>query len=69
MTWTFQQEAALTAIKAWLNDKNVTCHKAQGSQWDHLIVFDESNSFRENARAWAYTALTRSAEKLIWVLP
>ena len=22
MTWTFQQEAALTAIKAWLNDKN-----------------------------------------------
>ena len=42
----------------------ITVHKAQGSQWDHIILFDESWAFRENARQWLYTGITRAAETL-----
>jgi exodeoxyribonuclease-5 len=42
----------------------LTCHKAQGSQWPTVIVFDESSCFRQNARAWLYTAATRASEYL-----
>ena len=46
----------------------ITCHKAQGSQYDNLIVFDESGAFREDARRWRYTAVTRAAERLTLVI-
>lgn len=39
----------------------ITCHAAQGSQWDNVYVVDESNVFRENADRWLYTALTRAS--------
>lgn len=42
----------------------LTTHKAQGSQWNNVIVFDESFSFRNDADKWLYTAITRAAEKL-----
>ena len=42
----------------------ITCHKAQGSQWDDVIVHDESGSFREDAHRWLYTAITRAAKRL-----
>jgi len=42
----------------------LTCHKAQGSQWDNVVVFDEADVFREDARRWRYTAVTRAAERL-----
>ena len=42
----------------------LTVHKAQGSQWDDVIVFDESFAFREHRNRWLYTAVTRAAEKL-----
>lgn len=42
----------------------LTCHKAQGSQWDHVLVFDESHVFGENANKWLYTGLTRAAERV-----
>lgn len=42
----------------------LTCHKSQGSQWDHVLVVDESASFRENKWRWLYTAVTRAAEKV-----
>jgi exodeoxyribonuclease V len=45
----------------------LTVHKAQGSSWDHVTVVDDSAFFRENARLWLYTALTR-AEKGLTVL-
>lgn len=45
----------------------LTCHKSQGSQWDSLMVFDEAGAFREDAWRWRYTALTRAAEKVVWV--
>lgn len=42
----------------------ITCHKSQGSQWDDVIVFDESGAFREARSNWLYTAITRAAEKV-----
>lgn len=46
----------------------LTCHKCQGSQFDDVLVFDESSVFREDARKWAYTAVTRAAERITVVL-
>ena len=43
----------------------VTCHKAQGSEFDFVIVFDESWVFGEEQARWLYTAITRAKEKLI----
>ena len=45
----------------------ITCHKSQGSQWDEVIVHDDSGSFREDADKWLYTAITRAAERLVIV--
>lgn len=45
----------------------LTVHKAQGSQWDHIVLFDESYAFREHQKRWLYTALTRAAEQVIVV--
>jgi exodeoxyribonuclease V len=42
----------------------LTCHKAQGSQWDNVYIFDESFAFRDDRARWAYTALTRAAERV-----
>jgi exodeoxyribonuclease V len=42
----------------------LTTHKAQGSQWDNVMVFDESRSFREDRARWLYTAVTRAAKRL-----
>lgn len=46
----------------------LTCHKAQGSQWDKVLVFDESYIAREDHARWLYTAITRAAEKVEVVL-
>lgn len=46
----------------------ITCHKAQGSEWDDVIVIDESRVFRQDARKWLYTAITRAAERVTVVL-
>ena len=46
----------------------ITCHKSQGSQWDNVIVFNESGAFRDDAKRWLYTAATRAAEKLTVVM-
>lgn len=42
----------------------VTCHKAQGSEYDFVVVFDESRIFDDGAR-WLYTAITRAKKKLV----
>jgi exodeoxyribonuclease-5 len=46
----------------------ITCHKSQGSQWDSVIVFDESGAFREAHTNWLYTAITRAAERVTVVV-
>ena len=42
----------------------LTVHKAQGSQWDDVVLFDESGAFRDNRERWLYTGLTRAAERI-----
>lgn len=46
----------------------LTVHKAQGSQWNEVILFDESGAFREHRNRWLYTGVTRAAERLTIVL-
>ncbi len=45
----------------------ISCHKAQGSEFDNVIVFDESYAFKEDRNRWLYTAITRAKRKLILV--
>ncbi|MEX0853069.1 MAG: AAA family ATPase [Bauldia sp.] len=42
----------------------LTVHKAQGSQWDDVMLFDESVAFRENRGRWLYTGITRAAARI-----
>ncbi|MBB76551.1 MAG: ATP-binding protein [Planctomycetaceae bacterium] len=46
----------------------MTVHKAQGSQWDKVLVFDESHVFRNERSNWLYTAVTRAAKELTIVV-
>ena len=46
----------------------MTVHKAQGSQWDDLVLFDESFAFREHRSRWLYTGVTRAAERITIVM-
>lgn len=45
----------------------LTVHKAQGSQWDNVVLFDEGYMFREHRARWLYTGVTRAAERLTLV--
>lgn len=42
----------------------LTVHKSQGSQWNSVLLFDESAAFRADARRWLYTGITRAAQKV-----
>ena len=42
----------------------LTVHKAQGSQWDNVLIFDESRAFRQEKEKWLYTGITRAAKSL-----
>jgi exodeoxyribonuclease-5 len=42
----------------------LTVHTAQGSQWDNVVLMDQSMFFRENCRRWLYTGITRAAERI-----
>ncbi len=46
----------------------LTVHKAQGSQWDSVTLFDESFAFREHRARWLYTGITRAAKSLTLVM-
>jgi ATP-dependent exoDNAse (exonuclease V) alpha subunit len=46
----------------------LTVHKAQGSQWDSVYLFDESFVFREDRQRWLYTGVTRASEKITVVM-
>lgn len=45
----------------------ISCHKAQGSEFDNAVIFDESYAFKEDKSRWLYTAITRAKKKLILV--
>lgn len=45
----------------------VTCHKSQGSEWDHVWVYDEwMPPHIWDMKRWRYTAITRAAQKLTY---
>lgn len=46
----------------------LTVHKSQGSQWDSVVLFDESFAFAESRARWLYTGITRAAKKLTLVV-
>jgi exodeoxyribonuclease-5 len=46
----------------------LTVHKAQGSQWDDVVLFDESFAFPDNRARWLYTGITRAARRLTVVM-
>lgn len=41
-----------------------SCHKLQGSEFDKVVIIDESKRFQESDR-WLYTAITRAKKKLV----
>jgi exodeoxyribonuclease-5 len=44
----------------------ITAHKAQGSQWENVIVWDDGLGRNEiDRRRWLYTAITRAERGLV----
>jgi exodeoxyribonuclease-5 len=44
----------------------ITCHKAQGDEWDNVIVYEQVCD-KWDHRRWAYTAASRAKRGLIWI--
>lgn len=42
----------------------LTCHKMQGSQVDHAIVYVDKEHGSEDFKRWTYTAITRAVKKV-----
>lgn len=42
----------------------ITCHKAQGSEWNNVVIIDEYPPGWEHRREWIYTAITRAAKRV-----
>ena len=44
----------------------ITCHKAQGSTFDKVLIWEEEFPFnKEEHQRWLYTACTRPSDKLL----
>lgn len=44
----------------------VTCHKAQGDEWDNVMVFEQRCRGWEHKR-WTYTAASRAKAGIYWI--
>ena len=43
----------------------ITCHKAQGSQWENVVIYNEGfGRSREDYARWLYTGITRAVSGL-----
>ena len=42
----------------------ITVHKSQGSEFDDVALHDESPVFRQDAKRWLYTGITRASKHL-----
>jgi exodeoxyribonuclease-5 len=38
--------------------------QSQGSQWDDVVLFDESFAFRDSRARWLYMGITQAAKRL-----
>ena len=47
----------------------LTVHRAQGSEWKSVVLFDESKSFGDDRSKWLYTGITRASETIVVVRP
>ncbi len=50
----------------------ITCHKAQGSEWDRVYVdckHSSKNKLNEQYFRWLYTAITRAQQELVLINP
>lgn len=45
----------------------ITCHKAQGGEWDHVSIFLEGIYQNESYYRWLYTAITRATISLSFI--
>ena len=45
----------------------ITCHKAQGSEWDSVMVIEQMCKHWDHAK-WCYTGASRAKEKLKWAI-
>ncbi len=59
-------------LSKWDYGYALTCHTAQGSEFDSVVVFEPSRSFikwlgSESYSRWLYTAITRAKQRLLLV--
>jgi hypothetical protein len=48
----------------------ITCHKAQGGEWNKVLVIEENFPFdKEEHARWLYTAITRAQDKCVLIRP
>lgn len=48
----------------------ITAHKSQGSEWDHVLVYEQPiGKDAVGRRRWLYTAITRAKKKVTLVKP
>lgn len=58
----WKKKTIIEAVWGWA----ITCHKAQSSQWENVIVFDDGLGRTAEDRArWLYTAITRPERGLV----
>jgi ATP-dependent exoDNAse (exonuclease V) alpha subunit len=53
--------------QSWDYGYALTAHKAQGSEFEEVVVIDEIPSSMSDASRWRYTAITRAAKRLVIV--
>jgi ATP-dependent exoDNAse (exonuclease V) alpha subunit len=47
----------------------ISCHKAQGSEWDKVLIIEEKFPFSpDEHKKWLYTAVTRASKKAVIIL-
>ena len=46
----------------------VSSNIAKGSQWNNVVLFDESFAFQDSRARWLYTGITRAAKRLTIVV-
>lgn len=70
-----QEQEAKKKLGAWRGRRAlytfanaITVHKAQGSEWPHVYIVDQTpqmtRSTRDEKRAWSYTAITRASDRV-----
>jgi ATP-dependent exoDNAse (exonuclease V) alpha subunit len=61
-----------THLHKWDFGYGLTCHTAQGSEFDSVVIFEPSKGFanwlgRQSYSRWLYTAITRAKRNLLLV--